>query len=118
MRWRPLLDTLRRWAGATPPAPPVTFATPLDYALAAYLRGTATPRVAGPAGQPALPPAEAAATAQQLAALQELAMSLGSLVNRQQLTQYTACEQLWQAYPQLNRQNLGALLWQAFVGTR
>ena len=45
-------------------------------------------------------------------------MTLGSLVNRQELDQNTAYDRLWQAYFELDRGNLGSLLWQVFVGTR
>ena len=42
-----------------------------------------------------------------LAVLHEQSMTLGSLVNRQELDQNTAYNHLWQAYSELDRGNLG-----------
>ena len=103
-----------------PPPPPRLFADPLDYALALTLPGAFRNKRATPA-QPAFPvllPAQQVAVAQQLAALRELASHLGQQVNRQEISQGEACDRIWQAYPQLDRTNLGSLLWQAFVATR
>lgn len=110
---------LRRWWRRPPPAPRL-FADPLDYALAICLPAFAGGKSTGPARPAfaALSPAEQTAVAQQLAALQELAATLGQQVNRQALTQGAALDSIWQAYPQLDRENLGSLLWQAFIATR
>jgi hypothetical protein len=109
---------LSRW-WRRPPAPR-PFADPLDYALAVSLSDFVQNRRLGPAVPAFAPlaPAGQAAIARQLAELYALATGLGQQVNGQELTQTTAYEYLWQAYPQLDRGNLGTLLWQAFVGTR
>ena len=108
-----------RWWHRPPPAPR-RFADPLDYALALTLPDNFRGERAAPA-QPAFPvllPDQQVAVARQLAELQELASHLGQLVNRQEISQGEAYDRIWQAYPQLDRANLGSLLWQAFVATR
>ena len=117
MNW---LHWLRRQLSRPAPAPlqQRVYANPLDLVLAASLQGRAVPTVELLAAYPTLTPAEVEALAPRLAELHEQAMTLGSLVNRQELDQNTAYDRLWQAYPELDRGNLGSLLWQAFVGTR
>ncbi|MFD1874878.1 hypothetical protein [Hymenobacter bucti] len=119
MSW---LMRLRAWWRGSPAPPPRAFTDPLDYALHYCLH----PPPGGPAALPGtcqaafptLTKTEAEVVQQHLLALQELAADLGSRVNRQLLAGPAAYDCLWAAYPQLDRGNLGTLLWQAFVGTR
>lgn len=118
MSW---LTQLRAWWRGPAPAPR-TFTDPLDYALNYCLYAPPGGPLALPstwqAAFPALTTAQAEAVQQQLLTLQELATDLGSRVNQELLVGAAAYDCLWAAYPQLDRRNLGTLLWQAFVGTR
>ena len=119
MSW---LTQLRAWwRGPASPPPRVLF-DPLDYALQYCLYPPVGALPALPstwqAAFPALTAAEADVVQHQLLTLQDLATDLGSRVNRQLLASSAAYDQLWAAYPQLDRSNLGTLLWRAFVGTR
>ncbi|WP_345054578.1 hypothetical protein [Hymenobacter glaciei] len=116
MNWT---NFLGRWWRRPLPAPRL-FTDPLDYALAISLPGFARSKSTGPAQAafPTLSVAQEVDVARQMAELQELATTLGQQVNRQDITQNDAYDQIWQAYPQLDRANLGSLLWQAFIGTR
>ncbi|MDQ2792947.1 MAG: hypothetical protein M3Y12_02925 [Bacteroidota bacterium] len=116
MNWTKFLG---RWWHHPPPAPRL-FADPLDYALALTLPGSFQGERVAPAQAvfPVLLPDQQVAVTRQLAELQELATSLGQQVNRREITQGDALDRIWQAYPQLDRSNLGTLLWQAFVATR
>jgi hypothetical protein len=119
MNW---LTQLRAWWRGQAAPPPRAFTDPLDYALQYCLHPPPNSPGALPgtwrAAFPALTKAEADAVQQQLLTLQELATDLGSRVNRQLLVGSDAYDCLWAAYPQLDRSNLGTLLWRAFVGTR
>jgi hypothetical protein len=109
------------WRGPATPLPR-SYTSPLDYALHYCLY----PPPGGPealpgtwqATFPSLTTAEAEVVQQQLLEVQELAADLGSRVNRELLVGAAAYDFLWAAYPQLDRGDLGTLLWRAFVGTR
>ena len=119
MSW---LAQLRAWWQGPAAPPPRTYANPLDYALHYCLY----PSPGGPGAQPgtwqaafpALTTAEAEAVQLQLLALQEMAIDLGCRVNQELLVGAEAYNCLWAAYPQLDRRDLGTLLWRAFVNTR
>ncbi|MGI4872513.1 MAG: hypothetical protein ACRYFX_15220 [Janthinobacterium lividum] len=119
MKW---LAQLRAWWRGRTDSPPRAFLDPLDYALAycLYPPPGGLPALAGTwqAAFPVLTAAQAEAVHQQLLALQVLATTLGSRVNQQELVGTAAYQRLWAIYPQLDRRNLGTLLWQACVGTR
>ena len=119
MSW---LTQLQNWWRGPAAPPPRVFTDPLDYALNFCLHPPpdGPPALPGTwqAAFPALTTAEAETVQQQLQELQELATDLGSRVNRELLVGADAYDCLWAAYPQLDRGNLGTLLWQAFVGTR
>ena len=119
MKW---LAQLRAWWRGPAALPPRTYSDPLDYALQYCLHPPpgGLPALPGTwqAAFPALTAAAATAVQQQLLALQALALDLGSCVNQGQMTSADAYNHLWAAYPRLDRRNLGALLLQAFMGTR
>jgi hypothetical protein len=119
MSW---LTQWQAWWREPAAPPPRVFTDPLDYALNYCLHPPPGEALALPstwqAAFPALTAAEAEAVHQQLLALQAQVLDLGSRVNRELLLGAAAYDCLWAAYPQLDRGNLGTLLWQAFVGTR
>lgn len=119
MSW---LTRLQAWWYGPAALPSRALLDPLDYALQYCLHPPAGAPPALPGVWQAafltLTAAEAEAVQHQLMTLQALATDLGSRVNRQLLASSAAYDHLWAAYPQLDRSNLGTLLWRAFVGTR
>lgn len=100
MRW---FTQLRAWGRRPAGPPPRSFPDPLDYALnhCLHLPPSSLPARPGTwqAAFPALTAAEAEAVHQQLLALQALATTLGSRVNRQLLVGTAAYHFLWATYP-------------------